>query len=71
MEYKVIDTISGTLYNMRFKNYVVKENIKDSYMVWDIELNCGKESLVFSHLHYFYLDSLENSLLQDNFRLVK
>ena len=71
MKYEVIDTTSGTLYTMQFKEYVEKENINDSYMLWNIELNCGKESLVFSHIHYLYLDSLENSLLQDNFKLVK
>lgn len=69
MKYKVTDK-SGIIYNMVFNKYVEKENIKDSYIVWYISLDGKYESMVFEHRHYIYYHNLEESLIDDDFRLV-
>lgn len=69
MIYKVVDS-SGIIYNMRFNKYVEKEDIKDSYIVWNISLDSKYESMVFEHRHYIYYHNLETSLIDDDFRLV-
>lgn len=70
MKYKVIDK-EGIIYDMTFNKYVEKEDIRNCYIVWNIELNCGKESLVFSHLQYVYYENLQTSLAEDDFKLLE
>lgn len=64
----VIDN-KGNSYKLTYKEFVCKEDIKDSYILWELSLISDYECYVIEHKQYVYYENLEISLFENDYKI--
>lgn len=69
--YKVINKENGQLYNLEFDKLVYHNNIKDSYMMWNLSLVSDEELESITITQYYFMETLEMCLLEYGYIIAK
>ena len=67
MNYKIISKKYNTIFDLTFNQYVEKDDIKNSYILWTISNNQYNYDIV----QYVYNETLEDTLKYNDFELLK
>lgn len=67
MNYKIISKKYNNIFDLTFNQYVEKDDIKNSYILWTISNNqCN-----YDIIQYVYNETLEDVLKYNDFKLLK